>query len=53
MLFVQDLAVLLIVGAALLFLVRRIVGRRRRRQQPAQTFVPLASIRKRQDGGCH
>ena len=49
----QDLAVLLIVGAALFFLVRRIVGRRRRRHQPAQTFVPLSSIRKRGDGGCH
>jgi hypothetical protein len=47
----QELAVLLIVGAALLFLVLRVRGRRRR--QAAQSFVPLSSIRKRQDGGCH
>jgi hypothetical protein len=49
----QELAVLLIVGAALLFLVLRVRGRRRRRRQAAQSFVPLSSIRKRQDGGCH
>jgi uncharacterized membrane-anchored protein YhcB (DUF1043 family) len=53
----QEAGVVLIVGAAVAFLVRRLVGRRRQ-QKPAQTFVPIASIKHRRDDppggpGCH
>ncbi len=57
MLAFQEIAVALMVAAAVLFLVRRVVGRRSARRKPAQTFVPLASLKKRdrsrQDTGCH
>jgi hypothetical protein len=53
----QEVGVAIIVGGAVAFLVLRVVGRRRR-QKPAQTFVPLASVRHRRDDpsddrGCH
>jgi hypothetical protein len=51
----QDIGVFLIVAGALVFLFRRVFVRRRQRTQPAQTFIPLAAIKKRTDegGGCH
>lgn len=42
----QSLAVLLVVGAAIFFLVARVVGIQLRRRRPAQTFVPLSSLKK-------
>ena len=53
----QEVGVAVIVGSAVAFLVLRITGRRRR-QKPAQTFVPLASLKHRRDDppdgpGCH
>jgi uncharacterized membrane-anchored protein YhcB (DUF1043 family) len=42
----QHLAVGLIVGTAVLFLVSRVVRLRRRRSRQAQSFVPLASLKK-------
>jgi hypothetical protein len=42
----QSVAVLLVVLAAITFLVTRVVGVRLRRKRPAQTFVPLSSLRK-------
>ncbi|HEX7086813.1 MAG TPA: hypothetical protein VF198_10650 [Vicinamibacterales bacterium] len=49
----QELAVVLIVVGAVAFLVSRFVTPRRARKG-SQTFVPLASVRKRppSDGGC-
>jgi hypothetical protein len=53
----QELAVAVIVACAMAFLVRRILGRRRPRK-PAETFVPLSSLRSSGDErsdkpGCH
>lgn len=53
----QELAVVVIVACAVAFLVRRLVGRRRPRK-PAETFVPLSSLRSSSDErdetpGCH
>jgi predicted MFS family arabinose efflux permease len=45
----QTIAVVLIVAAAVLFLLRQFVLPRRRRSRPAQTFVPLGDVRKRDD----
>ena len=42
----QSLAVVLVVAAAILFLVARASGFRLRRDRPAQTFVPLSSLKK-------
>jgi hypothetical protein len=44
----QEVGVVAIVGGAVAFLVLRALGRRRR-GKPAQTFVPLASIKHRRD----
>jgi hypothetical protein len=41
----QDVAVFAVVGAAVLFLAGRNVDLRRRRKKPAETFIPLASLR--------
>ena len=54
----QEIAVALIIATAVLFLARRVVGRRSARRKPAQTFVPISSLKKRngpgQDShGCH
>jgi len=48
----QGVAVVLIVLGAVAFLVLRVVGGRRRRSRPAQTFIPLDRVRKRDDE-CH
>ena len=53
----QEIGVALIVAGAVAFLVLRVTGRRRR-QKPAQTFVPLSSLKNRREGppdetGCH
>jgi hypothetical protein len=53
----QELAVAAIVACAVAFLLRRLVGRRRPRK-PAETFVPLSSLRSSGDDrpekpGCH
>lgn len=48
----QDAVVFLIVLGAVLFLVRRAVGKRIRRSRPAQTFIPLASVKKRSQSHC-
>jgi membrane protein implicated in regulation of membrane protease activity len=53
----QDLAVWAIVAGAVAFLVRRLVGRRAR-SKPAETFVPLSSLKSPGDPGrdrsdCH
>lgn len=54
----QELAVLAIVSGAVLFLVGRLTGRRRR-GTPAETFVPLSSLKRPgtgerdDDRGCH
>ena len=42
----QDVAVWIVVAGAVLFLVGRNVNLRRRRKQPAQTFVPLSSLKR-------
>jgi hypothetical protein len=42
----QDVGVWIVVAAAALFLVGRNVDLRRRRKQPAQTFVPLSSLKR-------
>jgi hypothetical protein len=42
----QELAVVVIVACAVAFLVRRAVGRRASSRKPAQTFVPLASLKR-------
>jgi hypothetical protein len=39
-------AVLLVVLVAIAFLVARVAGVRLRRNRPAQTFVPLSSLKK-------
>ena len=48
----QEAAVIVIVLGAIAFLVARIAGVRRRSSKPAETFVPLDRVRKRDDG-CH
>jgi hypothetical protein len=50
---VQDLIVFAIVAGAVWFLVRRVTARRRERARPAESFVPLDSLRKRDGPGCH
>jgi hypothetical protein len=42
----QSVAVVLAVAAAVLFLVVRFAGVRLRLNRPAQTFVPLSSLKK-------
>jgi len=42
----QDVGVWIVVAAAALFLISRNVNLRRRRKQPAQSFVPLSSLRR-------
>ena len=42
----QDVGVWIIVAAALAFLIGRNVNLRRRRKQPAQTFIPLSSLKR-------
>jgi len=49
----QDYVVFLIVGGAVWFLVRRVTARRRSRKKPAESFVPLATLRKGPGDGCH
>jgi hypothetical protein len=57
----QDVGVWIIVASALIFLISRNVNLRRRRKQPAQTFIPLSSLKRtpsppaRDDDGpaCH
>jgi hypothetical protein len=51
----QAAGVAVIVSGAVWFLAQRMFLVRRRRKRPAQTFVPLSSIRKRpdEDKGCH
>ena len=53
----QEIGVVVIVGGAVAFLVLRVAGRRRRKK-PAQTFVPLTSLKNRRedppdDPQCH
>ena len=49
----QTVGVAAIVSGAVYFLAQRTLVSRRRRKQPAQTFVPLSSVKKRPDHGCH
>ena len=42
----QDVGVWIVVAAAAFFLISRNVNLRRRRKQPAQSFVPLSSLRR-------
>lgn len=49
----QTAGVIAVVAGAVCFLVQRMFLVRRRSKQPAQTFVPLSSIKKRSDHGCH
>lgn len=48
----QTLGVAVVVAAALFYLMRRFVLPSRRRQRPAQTFIPLSNV-KRRDDSCH
>jgi hypothetical protein len=47
----QDVAVFVVVASAVLFLVGRNVTLKRRRKRPAETFVPLATLKKRPSAG--
>jgi hypothetical protein len=49
---IQDVGVFVIVAGAVVFLVRRVLPVR---SEPAQTIVPLTSIKHRRDhdAGCH
>ena len=47
----QTLGVAVVVAAALFYLMRRFVLPSRR-QRPAQTFIPLSDV-KRRDDSCH
>jgi hypothetical protein len=47
----QDVAVFVVVASAVLFLVGRNVTLKRRRKRPAETFVPLAALKKRPSAG--
>jgi hypothetical protein len=51
----QDVAVFIVVAGAVLFLVGRNVNLRRRRSRPAETFVPLTTLKKssKSDEHCH
>ena len=49
----QSVGVVFVVAGAVYFLGRRLFVARRQRTRPAQTFVPLSSIKKRSDTGCH
>ena len=42
----QDVAVWIVVSGAALFLVGRNVNLRKRRKKPAETFIPLSSLKK-------
>jgi hypothetical protein len=46
----QEIAVALVIAVAVLFLLDRVVGLRRRRKRPAQSFVPLAQLKKTMRG---
>jgi hypothetical protein len=47
----QELAVLVLVAGAALFLFRRFFKPARHRSRPAQTFIPLADVKRRDDQG--
>ena len=49
----QTASVVAIVAGAVYFLAQRMFVTRRRRKQPAQTFVPLSSVRRRSNHDCH
>lgn len=50
----QIVGVVLIVGGAVGFLARRVLAIRHRRNKPAQSFVPITSLKgKKTDRGCH
>jgi hypothetical protein len=49
----QSPAVFVVVAGAVGFLARRVFLTRRRRKRPAQSFVPLSSIKKGPGEGCH
>ena len=50
----QTAGVVAIVSGAVYFLAQRHARQRgARRKQPAQTFVPLSSVKKRPDHRCH
>ncbi len=54
----QELSVAIIVACAVAFLIRRAIGRRAARQKPAQSFVPLTSLKRSKDASdvdprCH
>jgi len=49
----QSAGVVAVVSGAVYFLAQRMFVIRRRRKQPAQTFVPLSSIRKGSGDRCH
>jgi hypothetical protein len=42
----QDVAVWIVVGGAVLFLIGRNLNFRKRRKKPAETFIPLSSLKK-------
>ncbi len=42
----QDVGVLIVVMSAVAFLVGRNVNLRRRQKKPAQTFIPLSSLKR-------
>jgi hypothetical protein len=52
----QDVAVFVVVAGAVIFLIGRNVNLRRRRSRPAETFVPLTTLKKsasKSDDPCH
>jgi hypothetical protein len=49
----QTAGVVAVVSGAVYFLAHRMFVIRRRRKGPAQTFVPLSSVKKRSDKACH
>jgi hypothetical protein len=52
----QDIAVFIVVAGAVLYLVGRNVNLRRRRSRPAETFIPLTTLKKspsKSDEHCH
>ena len=52
----QSVAVVIVVAAAAAFLIVRLTGIRRRRHRPAETFVPLSSLKSPKGSGeksCH
>ena len=49
----QTAGVVVIVAGAVYFLGRRVFLVRRRRRRSPQSFVPLSSIKRPPDHGCH